>query len=530
MTLYPVAPVARQSVPFIHQQWSTSSDSLVPPYSMAHGWQAQHAARHSVANSEFPGFQMPRPPVSLTRPSSPEVQASHQFAHISPHQMASYTLPSSPISQSSAVPSLATTSNDALVCASDGEAYTPQDPATQFYATDNMFPTFTSSGHGAAQAPVAVPSTEYGADISPAKTAQAYQNLRDVHHRPPFAPSYGLPTQNGSLSGLKRDFERAKLGSASPNDARASKRFAAEVFGQDERRRHHRFSSGFCSPSEHAALRHTAEISSSPCTSAREHVSISPSYSLPFANFPSPSQVAPYPRPQSIGMDDMSHSVIPTANGAAQRIHPFVPQAGCQSVFSSALTPNSLAAPLDMASGMWPVERSKMPLKYYSLAAGEARGNLGTYMPPSYGFVSHHHELGWQHSMTPSFDESHLAMHGPWPHVDDVQVKRGSMTPLSMDGYALNGRLSHGKLAPPHQQDAISQPYHQGVQSAGSGVGLQFYDDGHHYYRPAQRAPPFALDPQGWPLTNTSAPSFMFPYHLVSMQPTQRQASFTPTA
>lgn len=588
----------RQSVPDIQQHdWQSMAEVAAHRYPMSSPWYQNihqpHAVRHSIGNGEIFQAQANWNPNLHARPISPENNLIHSGAsHISPPQRQTpYTMPSSPLSQGSGVPSLATASNDALACFSEVEASTPQD-VMPFYAMEQLMP-MVDGYHGIPQ------NTQ--AQVPPIEQQQQQQQMagemdsEPMYNRstinssqPHFFQQASLPHGNHpssrpssaqtGYSSLKREFEKTKFGSTSPQDIRAGKRFAFDSNGTEGNRiRRNRFSSaGFQSPSERGqwARNQRPMSSSSPCShpveySQRYHASVSPSSVIQPARLASPSSLAPFPG-QSYGFatppflpmsEDASLNITMPGNNAVSDI-PFAEltpmgsekYGNYHSVFSSALTPNSLAAPLQFANGSWPmIDRSRAPLKYYSLAAGEARGNLGQYIPPqtyAINMAHNHHGRAFAPNVHPSHSGHYAGFnsnHGtPSNLMSNLEIPQSNpIRPAETHRAASSSYDAHvgtNKLGAPQQSLTMATttpvsefgihqeqyPWGVGQLNAQMSAGTEKSFVDAHQNRVLNRPtdpPPFALDPQGWPLASSStANSFLFPYHLVPTNHSQIQS------
>lgn len=561
------------------------------------------AARHSIGNGELFQNQASWSSNSHIRQISPQSTVAHSVLNqLSPQQRQTpYTMPSSPLSQESAVPSIATASNDALACFSEVEASTPQD-MMPFYAMEQiqMMPTIDGSNNTAYSLQAQMPFTEHqqqqqmGGEIFQSTNIQPFEPLHNRSKasscQPHFQQQVTMPqgsfsstrptsAQTDLMSGLKREFEKAKYGSTSPQDIRATKRFAfdSNVHEGNRMRRCRISSAGFQSPSDRGQSMFTQRpmSSSSPFLHQLEqhpqrlNASVSPSNFIQSARLASPSSLATLPvevhgftaSPFVTESEVVTTNVMVTANHSlADRTFAELGQMASErfgnhhSVFSSALTPNSLAAPLQFANGSWPiVQRDRVPLRYYSLAAGEARGNLGQYFPshsPAIDMANNHHNriltsgsgvsYGVQnpgfasHHGTPfnSALNSELLQSNPMRTAETHQASSSSYdTHIGTTKFTGQQPCFTMATTTPVSEFGIHQEqYPLGIDymNARSGVDIEQNLVNSHQSRLSNKAynpPPFALDPQGWPLANSStANSFLFPYHLLPTVDSQTQS------
>lgn len=584
----------RQSVPDIQQHdWQPMAEAAAHRHPMSSPWSQNYhqpqAVRHSIGNGELYQAQANWNSNLSTRPISPEhnmIQSG--ISHMSPPQRQTpYTMPSSPLSQGSAVPSLATGSNDALACFSEVEASTPQDMMS-FYAMDQLMPLVDGYNGIPHNTQAHMPSVEQqqpqmASDFpsDPTFRSTTANPPQPYHHQQTSLPQGIHPSSRPSsaqtaYSGLKREFEKTKFGSTSPQDARAGKRFAFDSnVAEGNKMKRSRFSSaGFQSPSEGGrwgARSQRPMSSSSPHShpldySQRYHASVSPSNVMQPARLASPSSLAPFavqpygfatppfvPMPEdgSMNMTMPGNSDVPFAELTPMASEKY---GNYHSVFSSALTPNSLAAPLQFTNGSWPMmDRGRAPLKYYSLAAGEARGNLGQYVPPqTYAMNMAHNHYG--RTFAPNVHASHgthnagfSSNHGtPSNLMSNLEIPQSNLTRYSeaqraasssYDAHISTNKLGAGQTSltmattTPVSEFGIHQeqyPWGIGHFNTQMSAGAeQSFVDAHQnkmVNRPSD-PPPFALDPQGWPLaTASTANSFLFPYHLVPTSHSQIQS------
>lgn len=466
-------PRMRNSVPYANRHWNASSDALLyaQPFGTEHANvnTQLNSARHSVGYADH----------LVNGPFAHQVQPTHAShspsvplpctATISPTQAMSYTLPSSPLSQSSCVPSLTNTasSTEAWAYPSDVEARTPQDGMGA-----NVHDTFgTAKNHGN----LSLRHHDKYGSLTPERlstpAAWAYAGGYPSAQGHVRSSSYNTP--GSAVTGLKRDFERANIGNGHAHEMQAFKRLAFDGTCDGDRQRHARLSSaGQFSPLDTQAWSCRPSGSSSPYAAYANdlmRVSMSPSH---YGTLGMPQAVRPRSAQHT---DEYAHANVAGSGAGMMHHQRLLGQPGCHSVFNSALTPTALAAPLEVSQTSWPMERVKAPLQYYSLAAGEAHGNVGTFSSYDQNQsqqVNHHQQV-----QQPSFG---------WPFADEhaSSMKVSTYTPLS-------GREND------HQATF-------GVRSSE--------------FASMKHAPAFHLDPQGWPLPVSSTPSYLFPYHLMPPQ------------
>lgn len=465
----PMISIPNQRIrgPFMHTGWNASSDCVLPPHHHA-SW---HGSRHSLGHIDQFTFPQSR---AMYTSESPELGI---LAHSSPLYQP-YTLPSSPLSQASGPPSLAMTSNEALVCSSELEARTPQDATLQ----SGGFPDPTWQ----------MPSSNAGATMGKLFPPSDTQNSLPVHgmhytsspvlSRPPF-PTHG---QSSSVSYLKRDFERAKLGSLSPAEGRTVKRFASDA---------EQHTSVAHSPFGSRSSIHVSQFHPSPLSSREMVPPMSPTSM--FSSQHSPRHISPYVTQPD---NKLYHSSMPSAQTALRptmsATHVPMQKNQCNSSFVSALTPSSLTAPWKEIDGSTDPnvvlsDRSRGTLQYYSLAAGEPRGVLGTYVPPS--------RHSYKESTDPSFNMS------------DRRPSYGSMT-ISPSPF---GSQNNSGTAPEVPYFAGASAYTPVRPASRNDVanshGLDTFESQTKYPHRA----PFSLDPHAWPLASSATSTYLFPYHLL---------------
>jgi hypothetical protein len=406
-----------------------------------------------------------------------------------------FTLPPSPLSQASAgVPSSMPQdcTQSGYLSGSlmhDTIASSPSHRDSQPFAfTDDQWTMWNQSSASAAD----ITSMQHGStrsyDVSPTNTS-----LTPLHsYSMPSRPS--LSTQSTStLAGLKRDFEKTNLDASSPMGGQASsKRFAAEPNIAEDLHHYHLSSTSkqsSQSPTEtryalrsrsrnRAAVAANALARGAGRSSASAASPIYPASTTSAMPSPASQRSFQLPRPQS-AHNDMSH----------HQPHP-----NYHSVFTSALTPTALAAPLDNHSldlyqpwsGSQGAVKKVTPLHYYSLAAGEPFGNIGSYLPLP--------------SATKGYGEG-------------ASARRSSM--LSEAG---RRDSSHALGA----ADASATGWSQGAQpqtplsapSFASGYTVQARDGTFSSSSTSMRGmPPFSLDVHSWPLANTASSSHLLTYH-----------------
>lgn len=308
-----------------------------------------------------------------------------------------------------------------------------------------------------------------------------------------------LSSQSSStLSGLKRDFEKTNLDANSPFDyQQSSKRFAAEPNITDDLRPYRVGTSIGRSSQSPTQTRYPLRSRSrasvarpSQRSTSRDAFrwSVSP-------NRPTSLSVVTSPASQR---GSSSHLPRPDS---FNDVHNHQPHPNYHSVFSSALTPTALAAPLENhtmeANSLWNGSQSGSKkatgLQYYSLAAGEPYGNISTYLPPPSRGIGYMDSLGGRR--TSMVSDLHRG-----PHRNGVNSSIGSTcsqdfqppTPISapLFGDASSRQVGAAK----DDLSAISQPY-------------------------SRNSAPFSLDVHAWPLTKSTSSNFLFPYHLLPPQP-----------
>lgn len=578
-------------------QWSASSESFSPHQAHSSAWQQSIGIRHSVGHADQLPFR------SWVHHNSFNTGAASDFgtfapSHISPPQASSYTLPSSPMSQVSGVPSLAMTSNEALNC-SEAEARTPQEylmPGSVAAPSDATWHTPGTIGQPWSSRPPSEYNAFEQATTGWSSDMQAYNSSSSTGtapSRPPIS-SITMPAHRKSVSYLKRDFERAKLGSASPADERCAKRFAPDATSELEHLRHYQFpsnlqaSAGVQSPAGSQTSMGRATSLCSPLA-GRDMLpykvqSQSPSQATSLTRYSSPAfqthndGIALPPvysvddRPSRSHQYGMSTTTAPSSHSLlpVQQHHPSqLQQAPYHSVFASALTPTSLTAPVEnvrssaYGSRQWPMQRQKGPLQYYSLAAGEPRGVLGSYMPPANPYTANRQppsstagdiqSMAAQQSSIPTHAWTtppvpSVATISPAPyggHTNSQQYSsNAAMTSSAPPTSSLGPTQTMGGFSSGDTYDSVSKMHfyprlsqlgpHDFRQSTDSAS----YGNGHSQLQPpqpqpqqngllqasSQAPPPFALDVNSWPLVNTSMASYLFPYHLVPAVPASDRA------
>ena len=468
------------------------------PYSMP--------LRHSIGNGEAMSQQLFRDPqMSSFQSPSHSIQPSYEFGYTMHGYSAqtppyhgrpnSFTLPPSPLSQGSAgMGSLAPT--EASNALRSNAAYVPDailgsspsirertSSARQSFSGDSFWSMLPPMDHGLSSSTQPSGATSHTSDMSPMSIGNSL-GLPTADLRP------GLAKQPSStLSGLKRDFEKTNLDALSPVDYQhSSKRFAAEPNITDDLR-HYQLSSSSSrtsqSPTEaRYALRSRTRAGPSSQKSARDVLRMSAS----------PNRFATLSRQASPG-NARSHLPRPMSALDVHQSHP-----SYHSVFTSALTPNALAAPVDksMVGAQQPwcaaqagSSKRVAPLQYYSLAAGEAYGTIGTYLPPPPPF------RGWQVD-GPGGSHSPSVVVGEGNGYQSTSEWGHTYTPLSAPSFTAQAA-----------KDMEASPLHRGR--------VHSKDDMSQLKHPRFDAP-FSLDAHAWPLANATASNFLFPYHLLPPQ------------
>jgi hypothetical protein len=359
-----------------------------------------------------------------------------------------------------------------------------------------------------------------------------------------------LATQNTStLSGLKRDFESANLHAFSPveqaeggyhsHHSSHRKRFAGEPNISGDLK-HFRISSSSSSSAYSAApasqrasqspteKRYSLRSQSRPALTSRVQRTRSASKEV-YCTSVSPRGISTYSRSASpahqpggsAGLFNNAHlsrSINAHEVYSSQQHHQHRPDThpSYHSVFTSALTPNTLAAPLENPmmdpsrarhwNGVPNSSKKVGPLQYYSLAAGEPFGNIATYVPP------------------PPFN----ATRGGHNTESANSTRRSSMVAESPTAQRHKGEEQRKHWIQNYKQTPHTAPFsrssHGGMNAASEVHGNQRKD---HLVSSTDASrgcvAPFTLDVDAWPLNSSTSSNFCFPYHLLSLQPPDKQ-------
>ncbi|UZJ54342.1 hypothetical protein CBS101457_003662 [Exobasidium rhododendri] len=519
-------------------------------------------SNHRLLGYSFPGQTAPPCHASMNFAYDfGGVNAGNQQSHAppAPHvtRSTTFTLPPSPLSQSSTGFS-ARVQGDGFVSPHsflDGGLNHSSPPinrdrissssASQSISGDSMWSMLHQEDPTSMRNPSSSSINPFSARSSQTTETSPMSSTNSLGFTPDYFVSQGVRRQLSSnqntstLSGLKRDFELTNLHQFSPyehqddgnrcsSSGNKNKRFAAEpkMYAglkqyQDSSAASRRTSdtpveSRYALRSQSRAPMTMNDFQGRKSTTPNEAIrntSASPNrFSTAFARSASPAAHHDRQRgcahlPKSVAANEV-HSSQQTER---QESHP-----SYHSVFTSALTPNTLAAPLENSSmnatsnpywygGASNGPRQIGPLQYYSLAAGEPFGNIGTYMPP-----------------LPSANTDR----SPW-NADPTGPRRSS---LSAESRSAHNAASKSEYANHHwvdNHDAGTQLPSSAASLKSRHVGTMATNESGNQNPNTSvsfthsRAPvaPFTLDIDAWPLQNSSTSTFLFPYHLLPLQP-----------
>jgi hypothetical protein len=486
-----------QYTPYMQPGLSVSSDGLAGPYdsrftSPLQQFSAQPAVRRSMGHFDALGshghsyldstIQQPLP-YQMANPSYDFASTMQDYSVQTPPYFArpsTFTLPPSPLSQASAGNPI--TQQDGFRSGSlmhDTLASSPTHRASLPYSFPNdQWSAWNQNSTGSADAVLQNSSRSY--EVSPTNTSLAPPESYPWQRRP------SLSTQSTStLAGLKRDFEKTYLDTNSPvgGPQPSSKRFAVDP-SITEDLQHYRLSSKqpSQSPTEtRYSLRSRTRGGAAAATASAAMANgraqgnvgrVDASAASPIY----PAAMSAQPSPVSQRSFQLPRPIPPPHDTAFHQPHP-----NYHSVFTSAMTPNSLAAPLDNRSmdlhqprnGSQAGLKKIAPLQYYSLAAGEPFGNIGSYLPPPSNARGHYDAI---RRLSMRSDSSQKSGPDAWDQGIHPQ------TPLSAPSFA-------------------------------SGYTVQAKDD--NASTSVQGVPPFSLDVNAWPMTSTASSNFLVPYHLL---------------
>ncbi|PWN89336.1 hypothetical protein FA10DRAFT_141961 [Acaromyces ingoldii] len=283
---------------------------------------------------------------------------------------------------------------------------------------------------------------------------------------------------SSSFSGLKRDFERTSLGAGSPvESSRTNKRFAAEPSAADDLH-HYRISSSLSrqshSPTDNrGAHRHYRHGSRERFQSMQHHrLSVSPTASR---------------------LSSVSYQASPL----------------------TALTPDFLAQPLDTIQ-----HQRSGPLQYYSLAAGQPYGVIGSYMPPELPYQMQSMSAGYQ--LDRPIAGARRASNAGFTAAANAAASAAAAATNNGGGSAYSSSyndslLSSGRLQVP-ERPAIHQQPSAPAQLSAPPLGIasdaiktdRYTVDNRQV--PYNGTAPFVSDAHAWPLTHTSS-NFLYPHH-----------------
>lgn len=495
-----------QWMPYMQHGLSISSDGLTGPYESRFSsplppLSGQPPVRRSMGNFDaMNSLDTPSHvlPYQVPAPSYDFGAAMQDYSIETPPyygRPSTFTLPPSPLSQASA--GVASTQQDGTQSGfapgpllHDAIASSPNHRSSLPFAFNgDQWAMWNQSSTSAADTTTMQHGSTRSYDVSPTNTS-----LTSLHsYAYPSRPS--LSTQSTStLAGLKRDFEKTNIDASSPMGGQASsKRFAAEPSIAEDLQ-HYRLSSS------------SKQSSQSPTESrymlrsrSRNRAAITPSVLARGAGRSSASAASPiYPTSTASAMPSPASQrsfQLPRPQSAHNDMSYHQPHPNYHSVFTSALTPTALAAPLDNLSmdlyqpwsGSQGGVKKVTPLHYYSLAAGEPFGNIGSYLPMS--------------STMKGFGEGVSARRSSMLS----EARRDSSHALGSREASANGWSQQGA----QPQTPLSAP------SFASGYTVQAKDGtlGSSSTTSMRGIPPFSLDVHSWPLTNTASSSLLLPYH-----------------
>lgn len=462
----------------------------------------QHTVRRSLGNIHAHHFSPV--PMGTAIPSSPEgLRSAMPFHELGAYPYATSPVaaqphfhlpPPSPLSQVGP-------SNESIANFAGASDFAYSTPATsehsinQFDGTSGLESTWQPTGIASAQLqPLSISHEPWG--TTPPRTAHSasvqFDGSRSSH-------------TSSSFSGLKRDFERTSLGAGSPvESSRTNKRFAAEPSAADDLH-HYRISSSLSrqshSPTDNrGAHRHYRHGSRERFQSMQHHrLSVSPTASrLSSASY----QASPL-----VGNAATSARQVPLNDSATHTN-------GYHSAFQTALTPDFLAQPLDSIQ-----HQRSGPLQYYSLAAGQPYGVIGSYMPPELPYQMQSMSAGYQ--LDRPIAGARRASNAGFSAAANAAASAAAATNngggLAYSSSYNDSLLSSGRLQVP-ERPAIHQQPSAPAQLSAPPLGIA--SDAIKTDRPNvdnsqlsyNGSAPFVSDAHAWPLTHTSS-NFLYPHH-----------------
>lgn len=406
--------------------------------------------------------------------------------------------PPSPLSQ-------VAPSNDSLANFAGGSDIAYSTPATsehsthQFDSSSALESHWPSNGTASAQPQPLTTSNEPWGGITPPRSS---------HSAHVYFNGTRSSQAAGSFGGLKRDFERSTLSGASPAEtSRAGKRFATELSAADDLQ-HYRISSS------HSRLSH------SPTDNRGAHRRFRQGSRDRFQHIQQPQQQQQHPQhphphhlsvsPTASRLSSAGYQGSPLVATATPSSGPFSSNDdslaranGYHSAFQTALTPDFLAQPLEA------VQHQRCgPLQYYSLAAGQPYGVIGSYMPPE--------QPNYVQPIGHSF---------PQPHQPTGEPRRASQTSTNTNAAtapACVHEIGQSSIqANTHYPDERSRPFSQSQSNTPAQLPFHPLNDISHTGKlsaenrqvyPSDHIAPFVSDAHAWPLTQTSS-HFLYPHH-----------------